>query len=445
MRNNYRSKKFKTWLDNLQQESWQLELLISGFAIYGLFQAIGPLEIKYEIAKNSDENFFSIAYVVALISCYILTFTLLLHILLRGLWIGALGLRYVSGDIDFKKLNYTPKFDWYLRRKIGSFDRYISRLEDYCSVLFALSFLLIFYVVSFFLFVGCLTGLTYVFLVQEGEYSSTLGAIGGVLILILIFGMLLVFIDFLTQGFLKKKKWLAFFYFPFYWVFSFITLSFLYRPLVYNFLDNRFGRKISLILVPIYFGVIFLSSMTNTGQIICLQVKIQIHTTPSPVNYDTVLTKEGVFVENASIPNKIITTNYLPIFIEYKEKIEDRVFEFNKDLKPDDDLRGFKSEISFSDQIRPKGWNDSLRKVYMETIKEIHIIKIDSITFNFLDYVFTQNKNNQLGFETVISLDSITQGKHTLKVFQKSKKEKNEKGTYDAFEVASIPFWYFSE
>ena len=38
-------KKFKKWLDILQQESWQLELIISGFAIYGLFMVIDPIDM----------------------------------------------------------------------------------------------------------------------------------------------------------------------------------------------------------------------------------------------------------------------------------------------------------------------------------------------------------------------------------------------------------------
>ena len=35
----YNSPEFRKWLDKLQQESWQLELIISGFAIYGLISA----------------------------------------------------------------------------------------------------------------------------------------------------------------------------------------------------------------------------------------------------------------------------------------------------------------------------------------------------------------------------------------------------------------------
>ena len=43
---------FKEWLEKLQQESWQLELLISGFAIVGIYAArttIKNLEIFQEM------------------------------------------------------------------------------------------------------------------------------------------------------------------------------------------------------------------------------------------------------------------------------------------------------------------------------------------------------------------------------------------------------------
>ena len=57
---------------------------------------------------------------------------------------------------------------------------------------------------------------------------------------IFLFGAFLTFFDLVTAGLLKKKQWVSKIYFPFYWVFSILTLSFLYIPLVYNFLDNKF-------------------------------------------------------------------------------------------------------------------------------------------------------------------------------------------------------------
>ena len=40
MNNEFTNKKFRKLLDKLQQDSWQLELLISGFAIFGLFSSL---------------------------------------------------------------------------------------------------------------------------------------------------------------------------------------------------------------------------------------------------------------------------------------------------------------------------------------------------------------------------------------------------------------------
>jgi|GEM_PF-3668447 len=43
---------FKTWLEKLQQESWQLELLISGFVLYGVY---GSHDLLGELKLYSDQ------------------------------------------------------------------------------------------------------------------------------------------------------------------------------------------------------------------------------------------------------------------------------------------------------------------------------------------------------------------------------------------------------
>jgi len=314
MQNNYRSKAFKAWLDKLQQESWQLELIISGFSIYGLSQAFEPLELYFNISQNESNSYLTTILMIALISCSILLFTLLLHVILRGLWIGALGLRYVSGDIDYKKLNYRPKFDRYLRKKVGSFDKYIAKLEDYCSILFAVSFLLIFYILSVFIVIGSIVTIAFLFLHNHESHHVLLFTIGLILLFFVLIGMLLTFLDFITQGYLKKNKWLAKIYFPFYWVFSYLTLSFLYRPLVHNFLDNRFGKRLSFTLIPIYFVIMLLASYNYNRSNYFSAVDDSNSFTANASNYDENITEKGVFISDASIPSKIINTNYLPVF-----------------------------------------------------------------------------------------------------------------------------------
>ena len=105
----------QAWLDKLQQESWQLELLISGFAIFGLFELrnflTGSMELVY--ANYHSDFTIQVTYtmlVVSFLVTQIFIANLLIHILVRGLWIGAIGLRYVSGDIDYDKLKYNERF-----------------------------------------------------------------------------------------------------------------------------------------------------------------------------------------------------------------------------------------------------------------------------------------------------------------------------------------------
>ena len=261
MSRDYKDSSFKQLLDKLQQESWQLELLISGFAIFGLFSAIDSISLKLDIAQHDKIIVDSLVWFAAKISCWILIANLLIHVILRGLWIGALGLRYVSGDIDYDELKYSPKFTKYLQKKIGSFDKYIATLENYCSILFAVSFLFIFYFLASFAFVIVILILATLLMSNDlnGVWEDIVKYIGIGLVFFTFIGVVLTFIDFITQGFLKKKKWTSKIYFPIYKIFSYVTLAFLYRPLVYNFLDNKFGRRLNWILVPVYTAIIYAS------------------------------------------------------------------------------------------------------------------------------------------------------------------------------------------
>ena len=63
MNSNHDNPAFKKLLQKLQEESWQLELLISGFAIFGLFSAWEPLELLIREANNNDQNYYQLALV----------------------------------------------------------------------------------------------------------------------------------------------------------------------------------------------------------------------------------------------------------------------------------------------------------------------------------------------------------------------------------------------
>ena len=436
MSQDYNNPAFKKLLQKLQEESWQLELLISGFAIFGLFTAIEPIFDSMREAQNTRQLATTILYTIGFISCAILIFNLMLHVLLRGLWIGALGLRYVSGDIDYDVLNYSPKFTQYLKKKVGSFDKYIGTLENYCSIIFAISFLLIFYVLAI-----TFTILTIVLLANYVLSSDTLPrwvskGIGIPIMVFICLGMLITFIDFITLGFLKKKKWISKIYFPIYWVFSFITLSFLYRPLVYNFLDNKFGRRLSLVLVPFY---ILAATMTSFHYTKSNYINSNLNSSSIMANsssYENLLIENKTFTDDVIIQSKVITDPFVKVFMLYSENIEDRVFYYNPSLEPEEDARGLGTDIvmNYSEETKI----DSLRQEYLKTINSIYYIKIDSTKYSN-KFIFGQNLKNELGFETYIGTKNLEEGKHLLKVNRRRIVEKDT--TY--WNVANIPFWYY--
>ncbi len=250
----------QNWLDKLQQESWQLELLISGFAIFGLFGLKDyMLRIMEQFFANSHGDYtLRITYgmmVMVFVVTQVFIVNLLIHVLIRGLWIGAIGLRYVSGDIDYEQLKYNERFLKYYNRTVGSFDKYIVGLEKISSVIFSFTFLLFFVFLSLFLFFT-MTGLISMLIVKFDQGSNE-----KLLLIINIFwlGLFgLVAFDFITLGLIKriKQRHFAIFYLGLYKIVGVLTLSFLWRPLLLNFLDQKYTKRLLIAIVPYSFLIL---------------------------------------------------------------------------------------------------------------------------------------------------------------------------------------------
>ncbi|MBR9914530.1 MAG: hypothetical protein GYB32_06835 [Algicola sp.] len=264
--------------------------------------------------------------------------------------------------------------------------------------------------------------------------------IGISLIIFLIFGMLITFVDFITQGFLKKKKWLSKLYFPIYWVFSFITLSFLYRPLVYNFLDNKFGKRLSFLLIPVYFGILLLTSFKYKSS-----NYFELNDTSSSYyanskNYENELVGEKEYIDDVAIQSKVIDEHFVKVFIVFSENVENRIYRLNPSLQPEEDQRGFGSEINVNSEWSTKFINDSTKLEYIKTFNQIYGVSIDSISYPS-DFIVSRSKTKELGFETYLSTKNLAEGKHLLKVNRMAIDPKDKDTSY--WKVAHIPFWHF--
>lgn len=266
---------FAEWLEKLQQESWQLELVISGLALYLIYEVrtyLDEFSVYSLLHENLNTNIFDYANDLLFGSWLIFIINLIIHILSRGFWIGAIGLRYVSGEVDYKSLKYSEIFETHLEKKVGRFDEFIERLERFCSILYAYTFLLFFIFVSIMAFFGffilLMNGFEWLLKDMDESEKATYSTL--IILPYFIFGLIYA-IDAILMGAFKKikDKTVSRIYFYVYRFFNVITLSFLYRSLVYNFIDNAYSRRFIWFSIP-YFLCIFILfpsfGLINLGQ-----------------------------------------------------------------------------------------------------------------------------------------------------------------------------------
>ena len=450
MSNDYNSSSFKKLLDKLQQESWQLELLISGFAIFGLFQVMTPLKEELTKAIGNDDFIYGFFIQTIYPALSILLVVLLIHVILRGVWIGALGLRYVSNEIDYEELQYSKKFTDHLTKKVGSFDRYISRLENICSTLFAIAFLMVFYFMAYMLVIGFYTLVSNLMEIT-GLLSREQQVMFNVYWALLYFSFaLLIFIDFIGMGILKKGTLRPKIYYPVYRFFSIITLSFLYRPLVYNFLDQKRTKWLATFILPTYLLISFLLSSFSKQHSNYLTPNTDSSTIyANTSNYEDVINKSEDLVDFATIPSKVITTSYLPLKIPFTTFKENAVFNQDSTLKPTKDERGYGFNgkrmsipgLSFS-LNNNKNLNE--QKKYLNVVNNMYDIIIDS-TIVEKEFIYTTNSYGRLQFETFLDISTTENGKHILHIIGPAGDNQLFKKKIKIDTLVTIPFWHFKD
>ena len=432
-----KKKSFTKWLEILQQESWQLELLISGFAIFLLAESYESVHnLDYQISLLlSGSTYYGLLYIpyqVMVGAWYVLIINLILHVLLRGLWISTIGLRYVSGDIDFNKLNISPKFDRFLRSKIVSFDLYIQQLEKLCSAVFGFTFLIIFILISGGLFVVGIVIMAMTMEVISTRFGGPWVMVIVPFLLLYLLGGFIYFLDFITLGWIKRKKGIARFYYPIYRFFSVITLAFIYRPIYYNLLDNKFGRNIVLFLIPYLIGFTLIASLTvNTHAYLPGNRTLQ---SISNNFYDDTLEDRASY--SASISSKFVKNGYAQLFLPYVARGDDKVIEaICPDLKPA--KTGF-FFFGIDDPIRRNMNADLALDCHAQRFK----IYVNDTLLNNLKYRFHEHPTRKnIGLLTVLDVGYLPRGEHLIKVDVKILQDSNGKDTLFFRESALIPFW----
>ena len=241
----------------------------------------------------------------------------------------------------------------------------------------------------------------------------------------------LYFIDFITLGWLKRFRFISKIYFPVYRFFGWITLAFLYRPLYYNLIDNRFGRRIGFLLVP-YMLIVASVTTLRVDSFLYFPKRSNDRTLNDNHYQDQLEAEERVKL--VIIPSKFVDNDFLEIFVPYTSDDDDVIEHYCPDLRPDK-IIGLKTDMV---QIRRSGNEISPVDSLLLCAAMVNKIIINDSLFENVDYYFySQSRYGEKGLMATFDISYLNRGKHTISVDKRRKKE-NELSWK---RIANFPFW----
>lgn len=397
------------WLTDLQQRSWEPEILLSGIVLLGMLRVPGLLDgLSRYFKLNVFGDLNDVDNLVAMfkVGIYWLISGLVLHLICRGIWIGMVGLSYAfPKGIQIDKLEYQEPFRGKVSR-VSSIEQIVIRLEKVCSLLFSISFLLFMSLIGGYLFLFMLIiipfAISYVFL-NKG-LSGTFYDLFQIYVAIIFSLGMLGLIDFLSLGYFRKYKWFAKAFWPIHRMMSVLTLSRFYRPIYYGIVTNLNRWAFFVFLVT--FSVI---SILGSGA-----SSFSFYDGDAFSRLELWEGREGAiafsaFYQNqnherpsefAQIPSDVITGGVLRLFLIANIRKEGDILAY----KPLDSLRQANPEISQA--------NLKLKAIhaYYQLFLDGEAVVTDRWFFHY------HEATGQRGYLTYISLKSVEPGTHIVQL-----------------------------
>ena len=434
-------------LHELASQSWNLELIISGAALFATLSLPGLLNdafVYYRYHLMTDTSFLNeglplLAYSLTKGISYVLFCAFLANFVMRAFWVGLVGLLAVyPKGIRFEQLPFMSQYarDQH-KQEMGSLEHFIIRLDRRCNVIFALAFLLAFallmvvfaYSTIFLLFMGIQ------WLVPAAIYTAYSRPV-----LIAFFG----FITFLglvstvlnLPRFREHPVWsvrayrfsLVFrlLFWGFYKPMQYITLTF-YSNISLQALKKRMGAFVFIFMLLLISFVLYDTFYMIRPNLFDTRQFFSTYSTGQLINtnvYDNLRTTES-YIEKAAVQADIIREPYLRLFIAYPKQLDTKISkQFQEPVWPDSLTRKEKRQKQAS-------WR-------LQALNQFFSILINDSLYQKPDFLFTQRDDLQEGITTVLFIDQLKPGRHTLKIMVPD--SANKPADYH-----QIPFWYAPE
>ncbi|WP_157630075.1 hypothetical protein [Thermonema rossianum] len=371
-----------------QNNNWEPELFISGGAIFVLMQLNEWLHRFSTLLFEQSgffENILIFHFVITAIQALIFGFGL--HLICRGFWVAMVGLSIAfPQDIRPEKLPQQEPFRSFIQKHLSSNRTFIEKLHHTAGLVFGLSVLSAWVILSIFTVLLALvphTGLRYA--LGESWFLLLRLAAG-----FLLSAGLLYLLDFITFGWLKKQAGIARLYYRVYRFFSLLSLAFFYRTAYYTIATNIKRWKFDLYLL-VFVSIAVLSTAYTYGGLIhwgnpLHYLHLQQNNEQIEARFYDNLRPEGALIELASIPSDIVDKPVVRLFVVRQGYIER--------------LAG----------IDPKQANIS-------TLARHYRVSLNGKACDALQwFYFTHPQTKEKGIATYIPLHALAPGLHTLAV-----------------------------
>ncbi len=433
-------------LRELTTQSWNLELAISGVAMFAILQlpdllesAFSSLRFNYMTQTTGVADMLpSLAYSLIRATCHVLFTAFLINFVMRAFWVGLVGLLAVfPSGIRYDRIPFTtPYSQQRLADELGPLDRYILWLDKRCNIVFALAFQFVFYlIVVALLYVVVLV----IYLgiqpnVPTGVWFGVKIALGA---LVAVFYLAIIVLN------LKKVKETPRGTELNYRLTKFGQMMMLGMYKHTSYVTNTFYSNIRpgklfqtfAIFMLVFFVVFFIeyandlsrangrATLFNSRHLYSARVdSLYIE----PTAYDN-QRPEGAYVGVASIQSDVIREPYLRLFIAYPKAL-------------DTILKQVAPEPVWSDTLSRQARRQQYAIWSSQQINRMIRIIVNDSVYARPDLFFAKaGVQEQRGWQTVLVPGNLKTGRNLLRVALQDPRKK------EADELVAIPFWYVPE
>ena len=399
------------WLQALEAQSWQAELIASGLAIYGSLSMGVYLDgfSEWAVLRFNDRILSIMTYLLIYIYAAhaVLVISFISHLVLRILWAGILGLSSVfPKGVNTESKVYPEHFKEKLKKDYPDLSQYSLDLDKMCSLIFSVlcAMVIVLINISIWIFLYLILSELLILLLPVSLVNSIGYALVGV------FFLVSILVSIATQGKFKNSKFSKQYGYKLTTIFSkyvYLIGNKSYNYIVQTIRTNVTSKSFFIGMFAILMVSMFVAMprLVNTMKIYKKENFVNLSPHESYVLKDNYLSKlDKDIILEPLIQDDIIEDNYLQLYIPRFKRENATVKELCGEFVWNDSISKVENR-----KLRQIFRSDCAQNYYSLTIDDT---KLEHIEFRYKDQFY----NNRSGYETFIDIDSLKKGNHILKI-----------------------------